>query len=100
MTHLALEAIVVGDRVRKDLGDLQRLADSIQRHGLLHPVVVTPDSRLIAGVRRLEAVRMLGWTEVPVTIINVADLLVAEQDFFTPTRIYRVRRRGRCHEPQ
>ena len=39
--------------------------DSIAEVGLLHPVVVTPEGRLIAGQRRLEACRQLGWTEVP-----------------------------------
>jgi len=32
--------IRVGPRVRKESGDIQALADSIDRHGLLHPVVV------------------------------------------------------------
>jgi ParB family chromosome partitioning protein len=40
------------------------------------PVVVTPEGRLIAGQRRLEACRLLGWAEVPVTVV---DLLQAAQ---------------------
>jgi len=39
--------------------------------GLLHPVVVTPEGRLIAGQRRLEACRQLGWTEIPVTMVDL-----------------------------
>ena len=39
--------------------------------GLLHPVVVTPEGRLIAGQRRLEACLTLGWTEVPVTVVDL-----------------------------
>src|SRR5713226_3509350 len=66
-----IEKIEVGFRYRKDLGDLHVLAESIADVGLLHPVVVTPEGRLIAGQRRLEACRLLGWTEIPVTIIDL-----------------------------
>lgn len=68
---MQIEEIQVGFRYRKDLGDLRALADSIAEVGLLHPVVVTPSGRLIAGQRRLEACRQLGWTEVPVTVVDL-----------------------------
>lgn len=45
--------------------------DSIAEVGLLHPVVVTPEGRLIAGQRRLAACRQLGWTEIPVTVVDL-----------------------------
>ena len=66
-----IEQIQVGFRYRKDLGDLRALAQSIEEVGLLHPVVVTPEGRLIAGQRRLQACRLLGWTEVPVTEVDL-----------------------------
>src|SRR5215467_9676080 len=53
----------VGARHRKDLGDLTSLARSINDVGQLQPIVITPDRRLIAGQRRLEAVKLLGWKE-------------------------------------
>jgi N6-adenosine-specific RNA methylase IME4 len=68
---LPIDGIQVGFRYRRDLGDLRSLADSIGEVGLLHPVVVTPEGRLIAGQRRLEACRLLGWTEVPVTVVDL-----------------------------
>jgi ParB-like chromosome segregation protein Spo0J len=77
---VALSAIRVGDRARKDMGDVAELARSIQTHGLMHPVVVLSDYTLVAGGRRLAAVGMLGWEEVPVTVVNVTDLLAAERD--------------------
>jgi hypothetical protein len=67
----AIDQIQVGFRYRKDLGDLRPLVDSIAEVGLLHPVVVTPEGRLTAGQRRLEARRTLGWTEVPVTVVDL-----------------------------
>ncbi len=66
-----IDQIQIGYRYRKDLGDLRTLAESINEVGLLHPVVVTADGRLIAGQRRLEACRHLGWTEVPVTVVDL-----------------------------
>jgi hypothetical protein len=40
---LDISAIRVGQRHRKDMGDIGRLAANIADVGLLHPVVVTPD---------------------------------------------------------
>jgi hypothetical protein len=68
-----IDQIQVGFRYRKDLGDLRALAESIAEVGLLHPVVVTPEGRLIAGQRRLEACRSLGWAEIPVTIVDLLE---------------------------
>ena len=68
---MRIDLIQIGFRYRKDLGDLRSLADSISEVGLLHPVVVTPEGRLIAGQRRLEACRLLGWKDVPVTVVDL-----------------------------
>ncbi len=73
MTKLALERIEVGYRYRKDLGDLRPLAESIAQVGLLHPVVVSAEGRLIAGQRRLEACRLLGWRDIPVTVVDLLE---------------------------
>lgn len=74
----------VGDRHRKDMGDLSNLAHSIAEVGLLHPIVVTQDCVLIAGERRIEACRLLGWDTIEATIaanLNEAMLaLKAERD--------------------
>lgn len=56
---LKTSEIKIGDRVRDDLGDLEALADSIDRNGLIHAVVVDEGKRLIAGGRRLAAVKLL-----------------------------------------
>jgi ParB/RepB/Spo0J family partition protein len=69
MTSRPISSIVVGRRHRRDLGDVDGLAASIAELDLLHPVVVTPDNKLIAGERRLEACKVLGWSQVPVTVV-------------------------------
>lgn len=80
----AIDGIEVGERARVDLGDLTELKNSISSLGLLQPVVITADNRLIAGHRRLESCRALGMTDVPVIvaehITDAVDLLKAERD--------------------
>src|SRR6202790_2563404 len=68
---MKIDQIQVGFRYRRELGDLRSLADSIAEVGLLHPVVVTPEGRLIAGQRRLAACRLIGWTDIPVTLVDL-----------------------------
>lgn len=81
---LALDAISVGSRDRRDLGDVKALAASIAAVGLLHPLLVTPKRELVSGRRRLEACRLLGWSEVPVCVVRVMtearDLMLAERE--------------------
>ena len=73
---LAIDEIVVGDRHRTDLGDIQKLKNSIDDVGQLQPVVVTAERRLIAGYRRIAALKLLGMDEAEVTIAaNVDDAL-------------------------
>lgn len=79
-----IEEIEIGERARTDLGDLTDLIKSIEDVGLIHPIVVTADRKLIAGGRRLEACRELGMLRVPVSvaehITDAAGLLTAERD--------------------
>jgi hypothetical protein len=72
--RMRIDRIHVGVRYRKEVGDLQSLADSIAEVGLLHPIVVTSEGLLIAGWRRLEACRKLGWTEIPVTVADLRQI--------------------------
>ena len=82
--ELSISAILIEDRHRSDLGDIKSLAESIDDLGLIQPVVITPDNRLVAGGRRIAAVTSLGWDTVPVTVIHtlngLADALQAELD--------------------
>jgi ParB family chromosome partitioning protein len=57
-----------------DPDDLAALKESLATHGLLQPVVVRPAGggyRLIAGERRLRAAKEVGWTEIPVRIVDL-----------------------------
>lgn len=52
------------ERQRRELTDIDSLAESINRLGLLHPIVINRDYVLIAGERRLTACKALGWTNI------------------------------------
>jgi ParB family chromosome partitioning protein len=47
------------------------LAKSIEEIGLLHPVIINSDNTLIAGLHRLKACEMLGWEEIPCSLIDL-----------------------------
>lgn len=69
-----ISKIKVNDRIRKDFGNIQELADDIKENGLINPPVVTPDTfELIAGERRLRAMKLLGYQQVEVRPMAVKD---------------------------
>src|SRR5438105_747384 len=59
---------------RKHFDDaaLTELCQSIRRHGIAQPIVVTKDAaggyELIAGERRLRAAKLAGLSEIPATV--------------------------------
>ncbi len=65
------------ERQRRDvLDDIDPLADSIRRLGLIHPICITRDLQLVAGERRLTAARALGWTHIPCHFTDELDSAV------------------------
>jgi hypothetical protein len=89
---------VLAMHCRKDEGDIDGLARWIADVGLLHPVVLASDGKLIAGKRRIEACKLLGWEEIPVHVIPLKEIArgelaenVARKDF-TPSEIGAMRR--------
>lgn len=71
--QIPISEVITGKRMRQ-IGDVSELADSIQEIGLLNPITITKDRRLIAGERRLEACRKLGWTHIQVTEVDLKEL--------------------------
>ncbi len=72
------------DQPRKDFDEkaLSELAESIEQHGVLQPLVVRPLAsggyQLVAGERRWRAARIAGLSEVPVVIRELTDEEVIE----------------------
>ena len=71
---IPVDAIRVGHRHRKDMGDLDALAASIAAIGLINPITVDEDGRLLAGARRLAACKLLGLQQVEVRIMREDDV--------------------------
>jgi N6-adenosine-specific RNA methylase IME4 len=63
--------IIVGDRHRRDMGDIAELAASMEELGLLQAIGVRPDGMLIWGERRLLAAKHNGWTTIPATVMDL-----------------------------
>jgi ParB-like chromosome segregation protein Spo0J len=74
----AIADIKVGLRHRTDMGDLDALSISISTEGLLQPIGILSDKRLVFGARRLMACNNIGWTEIDVRIVNVSSIAMGE----------------------
>lgn len=73
MTEIHLDQIVIGERARRDYGDMTDLMESIREHGILSPVTLLPGNRLLCGGRRVEAARALGMESVPFHVARTRD---------------------------
>jgi ParB family chromosome partitioning protein len=91
--QVPIEDIKVKKRLRKELGDIASLAESLKKFGQINPIVITQKNVLIAGERRLEAAKSLGWKNINAVIADVSGDLEkleyeAEENFqrldFTP----------------
>jgi len=77
-THIEVERIRPNPQQPRrvfDADELSGLADSIVRHGLLHPVVVRESAggyELVVGERRWRAARLAGLSEIPAMVKDVA----------------------------
>jgi ParB family chromosome partitioning protein len=65
-----IDRIIIGERHRKDMGDIDGLAQSIADIGLINPITIDENRLLLAGARRLAACKQLGLEEVEVRIVR------------------------------
>ncbi|MGN0772329.1 MAG: ParB/RepB/Spo0J family partition protein [Candidatus Ventricola sp.] len=72
--RIAISSICVAERIRKENGSLDELAQDIQKHGLLNPITVMEQSDggyvLIAGLRRMKAMEQLNAVEIRATVMS------------------------------
>ena len=74
-----IESIEVGPRRRPVSQEkVTELARSISELGLLQPIGITEDRQLVYGTHRLEACRLLEWTEIQATVLPDCDELTRE----------------------
>ena len=74
----AINDIVIGERSRRDMGDIVGLAANIAEIGLLQPIALRSDGVLIAGERRLRAAVSLGWATIPVHVVDLEEVIRGE----------------------
>lgn len=78
---VSISDIKVKRRVRKDLGNLEDLKNSLRRYGLLNPITLNGKYELVAGERRLEAAKAIGWTSINANVIeNLSELSQLEME--------------------
>ena len=66
--QVPIKDIIVKKRIRKNMGDIEALAESLKRYGQISPIVISASNVLIAGGRRLEAAKHLGWRTINAVI--------------------------------
>ncbi len=72
---MLIDEIIFDDKeVEIDQEKVESLAESIKQVGLINPITVTKDGHIVAGRHRLAACKLLGMTDVPVTIIDKSEL--------------------------
>ena len=67
-----IESVVIRRRIRKSLGDLGPLMESLRTHGQLTPILISRRGELIAGNRRLKSARRLGWKSINAVVVDDA----------------------------
>ena len=69
--------IRVKERIRKEINGIDELAEDIRKNGLICPIAVMPlasgEYQLLAGLRRLEAIKMLGMRDIECNVLNPVD---------------------------
>lgn len=95
MTLVALDDIETDRVLQGEPADVTALAADIKKNGLQRPIIVLDDMTLVDGLRRIEAVRLNGQTEIDAVItddlMELHDLLRKvneEQGVPPPRRIF------------
>ena len=68
--EVALNKIKLKKRIRRDLGDLSSLINSLRKYGQLSPIILNTSYELIAGNRRFESAKRLGWETINAIVVQ------------------------------
>jgi hypothetical protein len=75
---IRIPSIIITDRTRKDLGNIDSLTESISSVGLMQPIVINENDELVDGQRRIKAYNQLGRTEIPFYRVTLKQILLGE----------------------
>ncbi len=80
--HVRISTIIIPEDRKRSVRALEELSTSIAALGLLNPIIISKDRRLIAGLHRLRACEALGWKEIPAVVVQLSkvDAELAEID--------------------
>lgn len=62
--------VLIKGRHKSRIPRLEELKESILKHGLIRPIMVDKNLKLISGYRRLEACKELGFTRIQCAIVH------------------------------
>lgn len=77
---IKIEDIIIGQRFRIDMGNIEDLAESIKDKGVIQPITVNEKMELIAGGRRVTAAKLAGLTKIPALIRDQSEMENADVD--------------------
>ena len=70
-----INEIKIGSNRRKSASEnVKALSESISEVGMMNPITVDADNNLVAGLHRLEAAKLLGWTEIDCNVRELDEL--------------------------
>jgi len=76
---IPISKIRKGKRIREDLGNIKQFSKLISPIGLLNPITICLEVdgsyTLLAGERRLEACKLLGWDTIDVLVLTCEELV-------------------------
>jgi 16S rRNA G966 N2-methylase RsmD len=98
---LPISDIIIENRYRKEFGDIDALANDINKIGLIVPITVTynPTTKkytLVDGQRRILAYQRLERTEIPCYLINLEKIILGEysantfRKYWTDSELYTI----------
>ena len=71
LRQIPIDKIIVKDRAREDMGDINQLIQSLKEKGLIQPIAIDQDFNLLAGGRRFVAATKLGWDSIPALVKQI-----------------------------
>lgn len=74
---ILIKNIIIDTENRRQLDpdNIERISESIKINGLMHPIIITRDNRLVAGWHRIEAFKQNGKEKIPFVYTNKTDPL-------------------------
>jgi len=79
LKYVKLTDIIFENRAREDYGNLEELQASITEKGVIQPITLDSNLRLLAGGRRYSACVALGFVSIPAVIRDVTDEVDARE---------------------